>query len=416
MKKILYVIPLTIVVLGLIFAGCAKPASSLSPNTAYYGTEASYLIVTPSTTPANFGEIQDLVDSTNDVDGEIKVKFYGLTGGDIDPTTVNATNILVEPITSGASITNLNISYDKDLKQIIISGTFSDNAAYKVTLTTGIRTIGNGQIDGNGNGKVDAAPYDNVIMEFYTGSGNSDMFDTDPSFVSSYYPTGNNNSLLTTISVAFSGNPIDTSLLNLDNIELIKEGGNTVTCSILAKGSSYLTIRPKDSLDFAAVYKVTLKTSQITDTVNNLPLVWGDYTYEANVPDMSWKFMTTGNSDHNATPFQVSSVSQVANEVKIVFSDTVDVTSFTPDRVRLIDPNNLVIPYNLRVGNDKKSIYLSLTNANTSGVYELLITYNVKSSHGWELDGNGNGIGGETGNPHLGISDDNFYTSFNVNI
>ena len=416
MRKILYIIPITIVALGLIFAGCAKPASSLSPNTAYYGTEASYLISTPSTTPSNFNQIQDLVDSTNDVEGEIKVKFYGLTGGDIDPATVNATNVLVTPITTGASVTSLNISYDKNLKQIIISGTFSDNAAYKVTLTTGIRTLGNGQIDGNGNGKVDGAPYDNVVMEFYTGSGNSDMFNTYPTFVSTYSPTGNNNNLIPTITVTFSGNPVDTSLLNLNNIELMKEGGNTVTCSILAKASTYFTIKPKDSLDFAAVYKVTFKTSQVTDTVNNLPLIWGDYTYEANVPDMSWKFMTIGNSDHNATPFRVNSVSQVANEIKITFSDTVDITSFTPVRLRLYSPDGISLPYEMRVGNDKKSVYISLTNASQSGMYLLYFGYTLKSSHGWKLDGNGNGIGGEVGDSHLGISNDDFYTSINISI
>ncbi len=415
MKKI-YIIPITIVVLGLIFAGCGKPASSLSPNTVYSGTEASYLINIPSSTPSNYGEIQDLDASTSDVEGEIKINFYGLQGGDIDPTTVNATNVIVTPITTGASANGLTISYDKDLKQIIISGTFSDNAAYKVTLTTGIRTIGNGQIDGNGNGKVDAAPYDNVVFEYYTGSGNSDFYNPNPTYVGTYYPTSNNNSPLPTISLTFSGNPVDTSLLNLNNIELMKEGGNTVTCSILAKGPTYFVITPKDSLDFASIYKVTFKTSQVTDTVNNLPLTWGDYSYEANIPDMSWRFMTMGNSDHNATPFRVSSVSQVANEVKIIFTDTIDVTTFTPERIRLIDPNGTVLPYNLRVGNDKKSIYLSLTNAKESGTYDVYFEQTLKSSHGWELDGNGNGIGGEAGNSHLNIPPDDYDASIYINI
>ena len=123
-----------------------------------------------------------------------------------------------------------------------------------------------------------------------------------------------------------------------------------------------------------------------------------------------------GNSDHNATPFRVSSVSQVANEVKIIFTDTIDVTTFTPERIRLIDPNGTVLPYNLRVGNDKKSIYLSLTNAKESGTYDIYFEQTLKSSHGWELDGNGNGIGGEAGNSHLNIPPDDYDASIYINI
>ena len=416
MRKIFYIVPIAVIALGIVFSGCGKPAASLAPNTSYSGTEASYLIGIPSTTPNDFGKIKDLVDSTSDVEGKIYIDFYGLHGGDLNPASVNQTNVIVTPITTGASVTNLSISYDSGLKRIIISGTFSNNAAYKVTLTTGIRTIGNGQIDGNGNGKVDPAPYDNVVFEYYTGNGNSDIFDMNPTTVSGYSPTDNNNSLLPIISLSFAGNPVDTSLLNLNNIELIKEGGNTVACSILAKGSSYFVITPKDSLDYASVYKVIFKTNNVTDTVNHLPLIWGNYTYEPNVPNMSWQFMTSGNATHNATPFTVSSVSQIANEIRIVFSDTVDISSFTPTTLKLIDPSNIVLPYNIRVGNDKKSIYMSLSNANRSGIYTIYIAHTVKSSHGWELDGNGNGIGGEIGNPHLGIPSDDFTTNVNINL
>jgi hypothetical protein len=421
MKKILYTIPLIILLVGFIFSGCGKPESALTPGTEYYGTEAAYIIGIPNSIPGNYGMITDLDPSTaTEIEGEIFINFTGMNGGDINPATVNSTNITIESVTSGASVNDLTITYDAGLKRIIIAGTFSNDAAYRIVLSANLRTIGNGQIDGNGNGKADGIPYDNYDLYVYTGTGSSDFYTPGPLSITWYWPTGGNQSIMPWIELDFewyTTNMLDTSKVNLANFSLVKEEtGTTVTCDLIMKMGSFIGIQPASNLDYATIYKVTFKTTEFSDTMDNLPVLWGDYNYGDDIPDISYRFMTVGDpgNDIYATPFEVNSVSQSGNEVKIVFSDTINTETFTNERLRMVDPNELVLPYEIRYDNDKETIYLSLANATVSGTYEFYFSRDLESTHEWKLDGNGNGIGGENTDPHLGIDADDYYTTKHI--
>ncbi len=423
MKKILYTIPLIILLVGFIFSGCGKPESALTPGAEYYGTEAAYIISIPNSTPSNYGMITDLDPSTaTEIEGEIFINFSGMNGGDIDPATVNSTNIVVESVTSGASVNDLSITYNAGLKRIIIAGTFSNDAAYRIVLSANLRTIGNGQIDGNGNGKADVIPYDNYDLYVYTGTGNADFYTPGPFYITWSWPPGGSQVLIPWIELDYqwsTTNMLDTSKINLSNVTLVKEEtGTSVTCDLIFKAVDWIGIRPASNLDYATIYKVTFKTTEFSDTMDNLPVLWGDYNYGDDVPDISYRFMTVGDpgNDIYATPFRVNSVFQIGNEVKIVFSDTINVTTLTNERLRMVDPNELVLPYETRYDNDKQTIYLSLANATVSGSYGFYFTLDLESTHGWKLDGNNNGIGGETEDRHLGITTDDYFTTKNISL
>lgn len=393
----------------MVFFGCGKEDNPFDPNAGgYNGTALENLSFVAALNPGDGGTIQDIDPSTSDVEGEIIVYFEDF----MDASTVTTSNIIVKDTTNNTSITGATLNYYPEIKKAVFGGTFSNDAAIVITLTTGLRNSAGVALDGNENGLIDGSPYDDYRYRVRTGTAFLDTFDFIHPEINGVMPGIENGvDLLPAIIVGFSGSDIDTTKLVLTNFTLVKTSSQVaVTCSLIVSTTGGIMFIPKDSLDEAEEYTVTVRCANIKDESGNvcLGMVGKNMGWIANIPDYTWDFITIAvDPDKDGTPPTVTSANVSGEELVVKFNDDMDTSTFTTTNIRIY--NNFT-GQNL-VGSiinelDGKGFRYTLENAEGGTTYRLWLSKDIKEAvpGGWYFDGNENGVGGEI--------DDDYETTF----
>lgn len=413
----------SVVLLALVLAivGCSKKENPFEPVTdaamSVAGTDlinAGAVTITPGLGNA----LNDIDPTKTGVQAEIIITFPVY----MEASSVNLNNIQVQNIDTAATIT-----YYPELKKAVIFGTWTSGAYWcNVTLTTSLRAKGGGYIDGNGNGKGDGAPYDNVRHYVRVGVPATPAPDiTHPELVDGSPYGGFINPIYPLFYCAFDAQDIDSNLVR-DNFEVKDSTGRSISLKSDGtwwSGSTwyvYFRTTGSDSiLTSNAPYTVNINLNAISDTNDN-KAVWMSYGYVANIPDAVWPFRTSTTAAGDYTPLGLSSVNVNSTELVITFNDSLDMTTANTSTIKLYKTSGSTITsaiygrvYTQPSDISARRVRFTLENAPLgSGSYRLYLYRQIKDNAGWMLDGNGNGIGGEAGIPGWNINSDDIYWNF----
>jgi hypothetical protein len=389
---------LTILALLLVFS-CSKKDNPFEPNRGGYNDAVQMnLSFLAALSPGPGGTIADQDPDVTGIQGEIIIYFADF----MDVSTITTSNIVVRNLTSGGgTVANEVLTYNAELKKAVYRGEFSNDACFGVTLTSGLENEADVQFDGNGNGWADGSPYDDYIYKLLTGAGD-DTFDYDHPEISSVSPgVSNGNSVTPLITVNFTDGDLDTNTLTTSNVSLAySSSGSPVTCSLVTRTMSSITIQPNSELDTATQYTVTVQCSNIEDEDGNqcLGFINDNMGYIANIPDYSWDFVTSdfGDPDFDDNP-PTASASVAGEELIVSFDDYMVISTFNTDNIRVYEGNGQNLVGSIIPDYDERGFHYSLENAVNGTNYTLWIGPMVQEQApgNWCLDGNGNGVGGE---------------------
>ncbi|MCP4634507.1 MAG: hypothetical protein GY855_16385, partial [candidate division Zixibacteria bacterium] len=280
----------------------------------------------------------------------------------MDESTVTTDNISIYRMSGNDEISvDITISYNPGTRYAKIlaeDGEFTDDAAYVLTMSTGLEDSYDQPLDGNGNGLADSSIYDLYRSPFYTGTGNSDLPDFSSPTISSYSPSTEITQLAMDsatfqISVSFSGGDIDTTDLTNDIITLYRLSNangiptdTTVVTNVLTRASrspfsvSYRMGSPDDTtrLVRGGRYLVEFNASAISD-VNGNPLLWGNEVNDGSIANLFFGFLMEPEAGEDIVPPRVQnvSISQFENNWRAVatFNEVMDTTTFNSDNFAL---------------------------------------------------------------------------------
>jgi hypothetical protein len=407
MSKKAIIIPALLCCALLVLFSCTKKDNPFSPaRTGFNNAEAMNISLIAARDPGADGTIQDTEPSTGEIEGEISIWFTDF----MDASTVTMSNIVVKDTTNNQSISNASLTYYPETRRAVFRGTFSDDAAIIVTLTSSLRNSAGIHLDGNGNELLDGSPYDDIRYRLRTGSAFLDTFDFVHPEISGTDPGITNGVALDPlISVQFSPADVDTDDLVLGNFRLVKTSNQVaVTCSLVSRSPGMIEFQPTDSIDDATQYTVTVTCSNIYDEDGNVLLgMQGENDgWIASIPDYSWDFVTVAQSGEDGTPPSVNSVNVGTNELLVRFNDYMVTSGFTTDNIRVF--NNTTgqnLPGSILVDMDERGFRYTLENAVSGTTYCLWVSRMVReqSPGDWYLDGNNNGVGGEWDDDHTEI-------------
>jgi hypothetical protein len=363
----------------------------------------------------------DLSGTVADIQGEVVLTFSKY----LDPSTINFTNISMD-----MQPTTGTIAYYPELKKVVINGTWTNsNAWHKITIKPGLHSVAGLPIDGNGNGKQDGSPYDDIVVIFGTGDTTSapggagarpDL--VHPKLTSAYPLYVGYVAIYPTLYFQFDANDVDTNTVRT-SATLKDENG--VTKSLKSAGTNWNGSRlrvyfqptaPDSPLVYDKAYTWSINLNTVQDTHNN-KAIWLNYGYVSSLPVVTYPFRTIWNTG-NRDPLHYSTNSVSGNEVVIAFDDSLDYTTFSTNAVKLFKGSAGTLSgqvygrlYYQPSDVPAHQIRFTLENAAPgSGTYTMYIARYVKDNEGLFLDGNGNGIGGESGaNTWLGIVSDDYY-------
>ncbi|TET18352.1 MAG: hypothetical protein E3J78_06485 [Candidatus Cloacimonadota bacterium] len=387
--------------ISLVFMfSCSKKENPFDPNRGGYNdAEQMDLSFVGTLIPGQGGTITDQDPDMTGIQGEIVIYFLDF----MNASTVTMSNIVVRDTTNGSAVQNATLTYYAELKKVVYRGEFSDDACFIVTLTSDLENEAGVQFDGNNNGWADGSPYDDYIYKLLTGVG-VDTFDFDHPEISSVSPAVSNGTSVTPlITVNFTGGDIDTNTLITANVSLkYTSSGTPVTCTLVTRSQSFITIQPSSELDTATQYTVTVECSNIADWDENecLGFVGENMGYIANIPDYTWDFVTDdyGVSGFDGDPPTASaSFTPGSEELIVSFNDYMVISTFNTGNIRVYDGNEQNLVGSIIPDLDERGFHYSLENAVSGTTYTLWIGPAVQEQApgNWYLDGNGNGVGGE---------------------
>ncbi|MFO8061637.1 MAG: Ig-like domain-containing protein [bacterium] len=295
------------------------------------------------------------------------------------------------------------IEYERDFKRIKISGTFGDDAAYVVRLSADDLTSINGDyLDGNGNDVKDGSPYDDILLYFYTGTGNSEFKDYTHPELTDFGPVQGQWPNDSGVWVVFDEAMDSASVVN--NIELTESDGDAVSgfdlIGMSADSSTYVFFL--DTVKYEEVFTVTLTCADITDAAGNVMVPWNE-EYTTDTPaDFEFKFMTEAEDPtDDDTPLHVNSVNFSGNYIEVDFDDDLDPATVTSENIKVMYYSNGW--YNLEgeivLTEDGEGFQFSTINLPSHSSLKIIIYKAITDDEGWMLDSNGNMIGGEEYDP-----------------
>ncbi len=408
MKKVLII---NLIVFLLIIAGCSfKPAESPALNN---NLEDNVNIVNtlndPTTDPANNNALVDMDPSTGTIEAIIYVYFDDL----LDASTVSTTTFEITNNNNAAGYDNLTVEYQEDFGRVKIAGDFNDNGAYALTIkASNLKGREGKYLDGNGNNINDGSPYDDMIFQFYTGTGNADLKNYDHPTIVDFGPVTGRENINGTFYITFSQEMDSASVVN--NVQLIREsdGGSVSNDTLISitniGGGEYQYTFNLDNLANMTFYDVEINCANIY-SADSLVLVPYNEEYTTDTPDdFTFRFLTEASTGEDDNPPTISNINYTSGDkyIEIDFSEKMDISTFTNDNINVYyyDFNvygYVKIPGTIIASDDSTSAYFSMINFNPDLSYFLLIkvSSDVTDSAGLCLDGNGNDIGGEEYDP-----------------
>lgn len=417
MKKLL-----PIIILMLLFlAGCSFKPAEMPDFSNSLGLDIDGLtqLSFNGSDPSSWNEIDDTDPDESNVQGILYFYFNDYLNG----SSVNTNNIVITTTSTNGDISDVVITYEKAFKRIKIEGTFEDDAAYTVKFVAGgVKSASGSYFDGNGNGINDGTPFDDIYFQFYTGTGAVDFEDYSNPYVTSVDPMGGwINPIGTTVFVTFSGEVDSESFI--DNFELRKASNDDqIDLELIAWGGTWAFFQLDGGGDLAyrTPYYLNFATSEMMGT-NDMPMINPNGYYVANIPDIKANFLTFGETvdDDDTPPYVVStpSVGSGAELATVNFSEEMDPATLTSANIKVFAYDNYVgnwiyVPGDLSIMPGNKSVEYSLINVqwNRTGDLKIYVAKEVKdaSDKAWMLDTNGNGIGGESGEPVWGEPADDY--------
>lgn len=374
----------------ILLVGCGKKDNPFAPNTDINTGKLD-----------NLGKVLRFEPGYNQqlTVNEIRIYFDDY----MDASTINSTNLTVYDVVARAPVT-VTVTYNKDARLAILTGTFIDNTKFLITVKADVKTLGGQLLDGNGNGRSEGTPYDDQLSLCWRGTGNAifvrtfpPLFDSTTStpFRSGNVPTDTN---VLTIQLRFTGGPMDTlTLKDLSNIEL-KAGGSGVGLRVVSVTGSGVDLKATTNLTANTLYELTIRGAKVkagkdtTGLDNYLLILDGDYDgTEATEPDRKWQFFTAGTN----TPPRLSSVTAIAAPPGAAFNFNARMkdATLTSDKVKVYDAAGYV-PGSFVFSPDTSVVYYYYQRT-VGATRQYFVSKEVQANTALKFDGNNNGIGGE---------------------
>ena len=320
----------------------------------------------------------------------------------MDPSAMAAPNITVLNTSVGTPVGGLTLTYGPGARTLYFRcDNWQSNSAYLVTLSSNaIRNLQGTPLDGNSNQRMDSTPSDDFLTTFYTsGSGSANCVPTVPPRIAFIAPdTGRQDTALPDIRVGFTQMMDTTTLKDPNNLKLTTAGGTSLPLNLVQVYGLTLVVRPASPLPKGQVYYATLvcrniKSNPPPSTPVFLRTLDGDGNGPGgDEPDYRWYFLC----DSIEAPM-VDSAVLVENHAQADFLQLMDTTTLGVGAVQVFDDQGFV----------PGDIHCSVTYEGVTRLdyfFQRAVGYPVrfsishlaKSVNGTMLDGNSNGVGGET--------------------
>ncbi len=380
----------------LVVYGCKKLANPLNPDTNLpLGTGAGNLPTVAQVEPAYRDELLDDQPVDTPIQATVVVTF-----SDYMDSTAVASSVTVLNTSTGHVVTGLVVSYDADARKLYIRhSAWAANSAYLLTLSSSLAKNRWGtSLDGNRNGKADGSPYDDALTTFYTrGSSSNSCVPTWPPAIEEIDPdTIRMTDTLIAIAVWFTSE-MDTTTLVLSNFRLVRDDGVPVTLTTFSVSPHYVTFMPTAGLSFGHRYTFTILESTVKGKAPaNTPAYLLNLDTDKDGPEAAEPGLTSYFLCDTVAPPEVE-VGHYADRVEFDFTKVMDATTLTPENIRVFDGTGYVLG-SLVVTNDAPGnntrVYYYFSRP-SDGSLKAFASRAVKSLVGVQLDGSGNGIGGE---------------------
>jgi hypothetical protein len=317
----------------------------------------------------------------------------------MDPDSV-VRSAVVTNTNTGQVVTGLVVSYAADARKLYLRhSAWSASSAYLLTLSSDLAKNRWGTaIDGNRNGKADGSPYDDALTTFYTqGSSSNSCVPTRPPTIDYIDPdTVRMSDTLVAIAVWFTSE-MDTTTLVLPNFRLVRDDGAPVTLTRFSVSPYYVTFMPAAGLSFGHRYTFTILESTVKGKAPaNTPAYLLNLDTDYDGPEAAEPGLTSYFLCDTVAPPEVDA-SEIPDGVEFDFTKGMDAATLTLENIRVFDSTGY-IPGSLVVTNDAPGnhtrVYYYFSRP-SGGSQRAFVSRAVKSLVGVQLDGSGNGIGGE---------------------
>jgi hypothetical protein len=320
----------------------------------------------------------------------------------MDPSAMTAQNVTVQNTSAGTPVGGLTFTYGPGARTLYIRGeNWQQNSSFLVTLAAdAVRNLQGSPLDGNGNQRLDSASADNFLTTFYTsGSGSANCVPTVPPRIAFIAPdTGRIDTALPELRVGFTQTMDTATLKDPNNLKLTTSSGTTLALALVQVNGLTIVARPANPLPKGQVYYVTLACNSIRsnpppNTPSFLRTLDGDGNGPGGIePDYRWYFLCD-----TLEPPSVDSAVWFDGHIQVDFLQLMDTASLGSGATRVYDEQGFV-PGDIRCsvtfeGVTRLDYYFQRP---VSYPVRVFVSHLAKSVNGAMLDGNNNGVGGET--------------------
>jgi hypothetical protein len=328
----------------------------------------------------------------------------------MDEVRLTPANVELVNVVTNTAFTGARMIYNPVLRRLYLrSEDWVQGSVYMLRMATGaVRNKLGVQLDGNGNGRVDAAPYDDYITGFYVNSGNPALvpFRTPPRIDRVRPDSVGYDSLQPLIAVDFSYAMVDSTLRNPDGspkgIRLIRESDSAaMPLRMVSLSNASIAVIPQESLRLGEFYRVALACSTIrgrysTTTPDFMRYLDGDRDGpEAEEPDFTWRFWLD-----SIIPPRVRSAELIPGGFAVNFDKVMDTASINPATIQGWDDEGYVPSRLFKTDYDFGGTLLTRIEyyyARPVPDEQILVrvSRHVRDVKGRKLDSNENRVGGE---------------------
>jgi hypothetical protein len=389
MKKLL-ILSLSLLVL---FA-CKKGDNPLDiiPDVPEGG--AGNLPTVASIVPANGAQITDYSNQSG-IQGRIEIVFSDY----MDETTLGG--ITITNTTTNSTVAVASTEYYPDIKKLFVYiADLAAASAYSIRLNGFENTYGS-PLDFDGDNNIDGAPYDDYLATFYTAGNTDTLISTVQSKIADLSPyLVLTNDQTPAITIVFTI-PMDTfDLRDLTNYSLENQStGTTYPLSRVAITPTTVVVTPTSDVPFGANYTFTITCANLMRVAKSVtpeyifPLDGNNNGPQATEPDTGGYFRVD-----TVIPPTVD-VAGIAGGARFTFSKKMDESLIDLTTIKVFD-NDGFVPGELRIWTNYAD---DVTYADyyymrqTVGSPDAFASKDLKQSDkDYYLDGDGNGIGGES--------------------
>lgn len=347
---------------------------------------------------AGSSQLSDMDPETPGIQDAVIIQF----DKEMDPASITASSFQMERTDPGQGTVSFNsVDYYPEIRTAVLTGTFTDDTAYLLTVTAGsVTDIAGMELDPNRNAAYDGSPWDDRLLAFATGAAGLPDVTSPRIDLNAPYGGGVTN-LRPNVRVFFQDGPMDESQLTLSRLTLVRTSDSSaVELELLQVSGDGIITNPADSLSSGTRYTARLSAG-LADSSGNILDTNGDGLVWPDEPDLVWDFQTADDSTtHSAPPTLAEAVLMPGLlQVNMEFEESLtgalaemDPATFTASTVQAMDSEGS-IPLSFYAGADPASMY-ALLQRTPQGPVTLHISCSVADVHGNLFDGNNDGLGG----------------------